>query len=106
MRVMAHLEGQTALPCDACLREQAKREEAEHQLWLANVKVEELMAQITGMQETIDDIKCNLPKTVKALLAFSPTTRTTKPEEQPRVPERDVATGRYSLGPSNLCDDG
>ena len=72
MRVMAHLEGQTALPCDACLREQAKREEAEHQLWLANVKVEELMAQITGMQETIDDIKCNLPKTVKALLAFSP----------------------------------
>lgn len=75
MRVMAHLEGQSALPCDACLREQAKREEAEHQLWLANVKVEEMMAQITGMQETIDDMRGNLPKTVKALSLLHPPLR-------------------------------
>jgi len=66
MRVMAHLEGQSALPCDACLREQAKREEAEHQLWLANVKVEELMAQQQGMQETIDEIRKSMPRTVQA----------------------------------------
>ena len=66
MRVLAHLEGATSLPCDGCCREQAKRELVEHDLWLANVKVDELTAKLAGLQETLDMMKADMPKKNKA----------------------------------------